>query len=109
MTQAEISVDECIKWLIEEIECPYDGEDSPVVQGVEFDKSRNSTIAHLRRLQEVEAELEKCRSDAERYRWLRDNKLRGIEDGKFIAVSRFYGLDEAIDAAISAGEGKDEG
>ncbi len=137
--QDEISVEDCIKFVQRchiYVQQYYGGDV----------KKSLSTIAHLRRLQEVEveqrkyfdllavvhrdgghyreangtliaiedailvvakdrAELEKCRRDAERYRWI----LEGVDTERLIVAPIINGeqFQNSIDAAISAGEGKD--
>ena len=98
MKQDEISVEECISNIHEIIN---ERRRMTIEYGI-------ATIAHLRRLQEVEAGLEKCRRDAERY-----DKLKSISKESLLNVfeqtrpARRYGgvnFDEAIDAGMSREE-----
>lgn len=110
--QAEISVENLIKRLEESRDSFYAlaarYKDTPAGKNYSYSLAETeSIISHLRRLQEVEAELEKCRRDARRYLAIRN----GCGTDLYSILNEYHEPDEfdkAIDAAISAGEGKDE-
>lgn len=118
-TQAEISVEDCQDFIRRYPEPPPHWSK----EFAAWNRNRASIIAHLRHLQKVEAELEKCRRDAERYRWLEKNisyyntsdaSRPALQDvSKRIWYHASDNIDDrtlsaTIDRAISAGEVKDD-
>lgn len=136
-TQAEISVERCIMEIelddnlasdtdrsivahlrhLQEVEAERDSLRTILDQHIAAlrstawaitDKACGSADDIVAEAKRVRAELEKCRRDAERYRWIRENeRLVDVQLARLVGSGHPLELDQAIDAAISAGEGKD--